>query len=294
MTKVARRALWIAAVAVVIVAGCVVAVARFWPHGPKGAAPDLVPASWAQYRETPDTSGTWAGKGRVPRLPRLRARRVQESGNGGLPELPRQGDGGRPSRQPVQFDRVPDLPRVRARARRADLHRLPRQPARKSACRGAARDGRLRERATACTRRRRSFPRLARAATTSGRRSTPSMRTRKPASTATAPTSLRPRPRPRARPATRRGRSRTRPLTTRASPATSPTTSPRATAHASAATAPRPRWSNATCPPIAVCLNCHAPHAPGEAASRLREVPPERPGESREGGCVRHLSRAPR
>jgi hypothetical protein len=53
MTPVARRYVWSVAVGVVVVAGCVAVLIRFRPHAPNGVPLDLIPASWAQYRETP-------------------------------------------------------------------------------------------------------------------------------------------------------------------------------------------------------------------------------------------------
>ena len=58
------------------------------------------------------------GQGRVPRLPRLRARGLQEPGDGRLREMPRQGAvTGPPRRAGIACDRVPDVPRVRPRPR---------------------------------------------------------------------------------------------------------------------------------------------------------------------------------
>ena len=84
-------------------------------------------------------------KGAVQRLSRLRARRVQEPGCGRLRELPRPRDRRRPSRQPVQFDRLPDVPCVRAGPLRAHVHRLPRQARGPPARHRGARHGRLRD-----------------------------------------------------------------------------------------------------------------------------------------------------
>jgi hypothetical protein len=53
MTRIARRVVWGLAAAVVIVAACALALVKLWPRGPKGVPPDLVPASWAEYRLTP-------------------------------------------------------------------------------------------------------------------------------------------------------------------------------------------------------------------------------------------------
>jgi hypothetical protein len=53
MTRIARRVVGGLAAAVVIAAACVLLLVELWPHGPKGGPPDLVPASWAQYRLTP-------------------------------------------------------------------------------------------------------------------------------------------------------------------------------------------------------------------------------------------------
>jgi hypothetical protein len=53
MTRTARRVLAGLAAAIAVVAACIAALVALWPHGPKGVPPDLVPASWAQYRLTP-------------------------------------------------------------------------------------------------------------------------------------------------------------------------------------------------------------------------------------------------
>jgi len=53
MTRVHQRAVWALVAAVVVVAVCVAAFVKLRPRGPKGVPPDLVPASWAQFRLTP-------------------------------------------------------------------------------------------------------------------------------------------------------------------------------------------------------------------------------------------------
>jgi len=53
VTRLARRIVWGLGAAVVIMAACVLTLVKVWPRGPKGVPPDLVPASWAEYRTTP-------------------------------------------------------------------------------------------------------------------------------------------------------------------------------------------------------------------------------------------------
>jgi hypothetical protein len=53
VTRIARRVVWGLVIAAGMTAACVLALVKLWPHGPKGVPPDLVPASWAQYRLTP-------------------------------------------------------------------------------------------------------------------------------------------------------------------------------------------------------------------------------------------------
>jgi hypothetical protein len=53
MTRVARRIVWGLATAVVVLVGSAIALYALWPRSPPGVPPDLVPASWEQYRMTP-------------------------------------------------------------------------------------------------------------------------------------------------------------------------------------------------------------------------------------------------
>ena len=53
MTPVARRVVWSLVAAVVILGAGVAALVTFWPRGPQGVPPQLVPAAWAQYRTSP-------------------------------------------------------------------------------------------------------------------------------------------------------------------------------------------------------------------------------------------------
>ena len=197
---------------------------------------------------------------------------------------------------PIQRDRLPDVPRVRARTlrrRRAsaatpspqgslpaivqhatvDCTTVP-PPARDA----VDRPGRLHELP------RRAGDEARRARGLDGLPRLPS-----------AATSPRPRRRPRARRATRRPRE--------PHPAghdacigchAAPRLRRRATARASAATARRPRWPSSEVRLTRVCINCHMPHAPGNAAAACVAVPPGRPGDPRKRGGVRHLPRAPR
>jgi hypothetical protein len=53
VTRLTRGFAWSLGAAVVVVAACVLAFVKFRPHRPKGVPPDMVPASWDQYRSTP-------------------------------------------------------------------------------------------------------------------------------------------------------------------------------------------------------------------------------------------------
>ena len=86
------------------------------------------------------------GKSGVSRLPRRRARRVQEPRHGRLHEVPRQGVGQSASRWAGTCrDLLFDVPPVRARSARPDVHRLPREGGGRPARRRAARHGRMHE-----------------------------------------------------------------------------------------------------------------------------------------------------
>jgi hypothetical protein len=53
VTRIARRLVWTIAAAVLVITAGVTALVEWWPHPPKGAPPELVPASWEQYRTSP-------------------------------------------------------------------------------------------------------------------------------------------------------------------------------------------------------------------------------------------------
>ncbi|MGD0528730.1 MAG: hypothetical protein ABSE49_26575 [Polyangiaceae bacterium] len=53
MTRLARRVVWGLAATALVVATCALVLVKLWPRGPKGVPPELVPASWAEYRLTP-------------------------------------------------------------------------------------------------------------------------------------------------------------------------------------------------------------------------------------------------
>ncbi len=53
MTRNARRIVLSLVAAAVVLAACTVLLVKLWPRAPPGVPPDLVPASWAQYRSSP-------------------------------------------------------------------------------------------------------------------------------------------------------------------------------------------------------------------------------------------------
>ena len=53
MTRTARRIVLSLVAAAVVLAACTVLLVKLWPRAPPGVPPDLVPASWAQYRSSP-------------------------------------------------------------------------------------------------------------------------------------------------------------------------------------------------------------------------------------------------
>ena len=235
------------------------------------------------------------GEGRVPRLPRLRARRVQEPGHGGLHELPRQGERRSPTTAAPSSSTDCLTCHAFALGRTAPTcigcHASAAGPSARPSCstpRSTAR------RATACTRPRRSSPRTARAATTSARRSTPSTRARRAAVDC------------------HRAHQPAAAATTACASCHAQAAQPHPAAHDACIGCHQPHdfvADDGACvgchgakttlaerevPAHAVCLNCHTPHAPGRGRDRVRAVPPGRPGDSRQRGGVRHLPRAPR